>query len=385
MPRGLIVLSAVTAVLGLAALSGWFTVRLARQHTMITGWQPVQADIELSRPLTQGSGRTARYWPGVTYRYAVAGKNYRADGVLPVPREGSLGWAQSVADRFPVGARTTAYVNPANPAEAFLLRQAHPSDYAFAALPWVGIALALGWALGGPRDGRTRSAADAEPVSGGAGWHEVPPVIGRRARLRRQAAMVGAMAGVVPYWTHMAVYGPFDRLDQFVGPVLSLGLLGYAAWTLWRQWNDARRFGDAIVLVRPWPARAGERLEVKVSAIVHLPAPEATVGVGARGWTLTQVRTGKGRRIVESHAWSADGGSASTPLMPGVPVRGEATLTVPSAAPPSGLEVPRSYPASRAGLIVTVRAGVASTVQSHVLRVEPASGVEQSVDGGGHV
>lgn len=364
----------IGGIVGLIVLSGWFTWRLAQQHARITGWSPVTAQIEVSRALTQSVGRSSRYWPGITYRYSVAGKNYRCDRALPSPREGAAAWAQAIVDRFPVGSQATAYVNPANPSEAFLLPQTNPMDCVIAAVPWVGVGLLLGWVIGGPRDARSRRAAEAEPADGSTeGWHSVPPVIGRRSAVRRQAAVVVAMLPSVPYWAHLAAYGPFDRFDQYLWPAGCLGVLAVAGWTLWRQWRDAGAFGDAIVLVRPWPVRAGEPLEVKVSAPVHVPAPTAQITVSARGFTLTKVSTGKGSRIAEAHAWSADAG-ASAPLAPGAPARGDVVLAIPAAAPASGLEVPRAYPASRSGLVVTVRAGDRTTAQSHVLRVEPASG-----------
>ena len=77
MPRPLMLVLGIGGIVGLIVLSGWFTWRLAQQHARITGWSPVTAQIEVSRALTQSVGRSSRYWPGITYRYSVAGKNYR--------------------------------------------------------------------------------------------------------------------------------------------------------------------------------------------------------------------------------------------------------------------------------------------------------------------
>jgi len=132
--------------LAVACYSGW---RWSEESRLIEAAVAVPAQVTAVQVDDWSSGtgtsRERHYKPIVRYRYEVGGQLYESERVTPLGDSGSKQWAQGLVARFPVGSRVTAHVDPAEPANAFLVEQA--SWKARVGLV-VGLAVAVATGLG---------------------------------------------------------------------------------------------------------------------------------------------------------------------------------------------------------------------------------------------
>jgi hypothetical protein len=69
----------------------------------------------------------------------VNGREYVASRVTPLSESRSGRWAYRVVDRYHAGSDYTAFYDPANPAEAFLMRSRSIIPWAFIGIPLIAI------------------------------------------------------------------------------------------------------------------------------------------------------------------------------------------------------------------------------------------------------
>jgi hypothetical protein len=110
----------------------------------IAMWRPVTAQVVSSAVGTVGSGKGNSYKPVVVYNYRFQGFPFQAATVTPIDISASQSWAQSIVNKYRPGDVTTAYVNPGNPYNAFLVRQVSYIPLLFVVIP-VCFALMFGW------------------------------------------------------------------------------------------------------------------------------------------------------------------------------------------------------------------------------------------------
>ncbi len=96
---------------------------LSLQLYRIATWEPVRATVVSSDVGVVTSSKGNSYKPVVVYNYRYQGNPYQAASVTPISISASQNWAREISARFRAGDVTTAYVNPANPYNAYLLRQ----------------------------------------------------------------------------------------------------------------------------------------------------------------------------------------------------------------------------------------------------------------------
>ena len=107
-------------VLGAFSLVGVVMMIVEAERLIL--WRPVPAVVQASsvEAVRSNKGSTS-FRPIVTYQYTVHGRRYASTQVSVLPVARSYGWAESMSTRFVPGARTTAYVNPQDPASAYLV------------------------------------------------------------------------------------------------------------------------------------------------------------------------------------------------------------------------------------------------------------------------
>jgi hypothetical protein len=149
--------SAIFGGVGLVALvHGFRGLSLARESER---WRPVEAEVvkahlEEHRHTTgQGAARgtSIDYYPRITYEYEYEGEKHQCDRLIFV----NVNWpgpeAQQIMDRFPVGSRHTAWVNPNDPRRAVLLKGVKGYGYRYATAFAVGTVFTVigvvGWFL----------------------------------------------------------------------------------------------------------------------------------------------------------------------------------------------------------------------------------------------
>jgi hypothetical protein len=131
---GWLILSTIVA----AFLGSGLYVQSERLRT----WRPVQA-IVVSRDITFATGRHREEAdePLVTYRYQVNGIWHTANRFFPAAFSGgTYVWASRMAHQYNPGDTTTAYVDPSDPAQAFLV---HEPDIPTIPVIWLIVALSF--------------------------------------------------------------------------------------------------------------------------------------------------------------------------------------------------------------------------------------------------
>jgi Protein of unknown function (DUF3592) len=117
----------IAVALLVAGMGGLFGsiggVTVVREYRRLAAWRPVHATVLASRVDDDHSDSDGNsYLPVVVYRYSVDDIVYTSSRTLPVNESRSGRWAHDVIARFRVGGTYTAWYNPANPEEAFIVR-----------------------------------------------------------------------------------------------------------------------------------------------------------------------------------------------------------------------------------------------------------------------
>jgi len=113
----------------------------AKEQRRLSVFQPVTATVLGTRVDTHSDSDGSTYEPVVVYRYRVGDREYTASRVTPLKESRSGGWARRVTARYNVGGNYTAFYDPANPADAFLVRSRSFLPWAFIGIPGIGILL----------------------------------------------------------------------------------------------------------------------------------------------------------------------------------------------------------------------------------------------------
>ena len=128
----------------------------------------------------------------MVYRYEYEGDSYQYDEVFPLGMSGGRGWAQKTVAQFKQGQPIQAFVDPENPASAYLLRQYLFFPYLLILFPMVFVSAGLGLALSAgssPKKPRT-------PIKRGNELYEVRPQTRIRDRTRTVALIAFLWFGV---------------------------------------------------------------------------------------------------------------------------------------------------------------------------------------------
>jgi hypothetical protein len=112
---------------------------LAKEQRRLAVFLPVTATVLSSRVDEHSDSDGSTYEPVVVYRYRVNDREYTASRVTPLAESRSGRWASRVTARYQVGSTYTAFYDPENPSEAFLLRTRSVIPWAFVAIPLVGL------------------------------------------------------------------------------------------------------------------------------------------------------------------------------------------------------------------------------------------------------
>lgn len=115
-------------------------IMLVKEHRRLTLYQPVTATVLSTRVEVHSDSDGSTYEPVVVYRYRVNEREYTASRVTPLKESRSGGWARRVASRYEVGSEYTAFYDPQDPSEAFLMRSRSIIPWAFVVIPLMGMA-----------------------------------------------------------------------------------------------------------------------------------------------------------------------------------------------------------------------------------------------------
>ena len=144
---GIAILTAVCGPMFLLSVGGiiWGWIQVHDQHRLLSTASETEAIIVTSKVEWQPDANDPKgtYKPVVQFKYSVDAKSHESSMVSPARDAGRHGWAEEVVRKFPVGRRTTAYFDPADPTVAFLLREYLPDPYVFTAFASMFAAFAI--------------------------------------------------------------------------------------------------------------------------------------------------------------------------------------------------------------------------------------------------
>ncbi|HTL96447.1 MAG TPA: DUF3592 domain-containing protein [Gemmatimonadaceae bacterium] len=98
-------------------------------------WQPVRARIVTTSIASSSGDNGTVYRPVVSYAYPYRDGVVIATGSTILKMSSSYRWADGIQQRYRVGDNVTAYINPANPSEGFVVRELSWFPLLFVALP----------------------------------------------------------------------------------------------------------------------------------------------------------------------------------------------------------------------------------------------------------
>ena len=124
---------------------------LYKENRRLTMYRPVEATVLGTRVEEHSDSDGSTYEPVVEYRYYVNDRPYTATRVTPLEMSRSGRWAHRVIGKYHTGSTYTAYYDPADPSEAFLMRTRSVIPWAFIMIPTIGLVI-LGVALRGSRE-----------------------------------------------------------------------------------------------------------------------------------------------------------------------------------------------------------------------------------------
>jgi len=249
------------------------------QHRRITSFLPVRATVISAevRSHTSSKGSTS-YSPEVKYSYEVSGRTFTSEEVLPLDVSSSRSWAEGIVKRYRPGRTAEAYFNPADPADAFLVRHYSFFPYFFILFPLIFLAVAAGVGFG------MKSRTIPPPVAQPDGWFEVKPSSSLAARgqlwLVVGTVWMGVCALVCGHYFVVATrpYEMFGIIASLAYGAVGCVPLGMAIYfiVLSRRVADARVFvntarfllgGNVTVLVQQPVLADLEVKEMKVSLV----------------------------------------------------------------------------------------------------------------------
>ena len=124
---------------------------LMREQRRLSVFQPVTATVLSTRVEEHSDSDGSTYEPVIVYRYRVRDREYTASRVTPLRESRSGRWARRVTGRYQVGSEYTAYFDPGNPGDAYLLRSRSVIPWAFSGVGLVGMLFIVA-ALRGSRE-----------------------------------------------------------------------------------------------------------------------------------------------------------------------------------------------------------------------------------------
>ncbi len=252
------------------SIAAYFAVgSLLWQDRAVRTFIPTDAVVVFSR-LEIHRGKSTSYSPAVTYSYTFHDTSYRSTRVLPFAESGAASWAQPIVSRYPVGAKVTAYVNPAAPAESVLVRDYSTTPYVLSCITLFAAAAGIALLLGLVTPGSTTMRAvplDAD------GWQLLLPSSTIRRR-RRNVAILLLVSGVptaAVLGHYLRVVRPLDVRNCLLLALLVLVPILVELTLFVRAHLLSRHISDARLQINPAPMNRYQPLQLRAELDAYYP------------------------------------------------------------------------------------------------------------------
>jgi len=245
------------------------------QKQMISTFKPVEAVI-LEFSSTRHSGSS--YEPVIEYQYEVNGIQYRSKKTTPTDYSGPRRWVSNLMQSYNAGNVTTAYYNPVEPAEAYLIQRYAASPYT--EVLFSGVYLFLGTGLFCIMLSHLETSKEWIPDQDG--WFRKPPSLStvRATRIFLMVSIAWIIVGVMTCLDYFSVIKPPVEYEFFATLVI-YSWMGLILWGLtFYMFLQGRNYYEPIVMINQSRPQLGKDLRVRVVQRVR------------RNGTIKQMRLG---------------------------------------------------------------------------------------------
>lgn len=275
MTRGLIAIGLLIILVGLGG-AGYGAWTIWQQHHMIASARPVTARVlDHQTEDLKGGGFVAKV-PLVRYEYKVDQKTYTSQTVTPAEFMLPDDWAESVFERFPIGAEVEARYDPNDPAKAFLIAKYSVKPYLPLLISLVVVAFGLALAGDQMLDQKTpvRPPTKSGAITLVATQHHLT-----RARVFGIVGLIGLICGAPAILHHLSVStAPHERMGFLMEGAFAIAVLTVLGKSI-LQFRQGAGFGTPVVTVDRSPT-IGEPLEL------HLSVPTRFTGLASLSGSL---------------------------------------------------------------------------------------------------
>lgn len=324
------------------------------QHAKLVRYKPVTATIERTWIESRRGSESTNYAAKVDHRYEVEGQTYVGDHVYPLEVSSSnRSAAQRTINRFQVGDTVTAYYNPSDPSESFLVKEPDFFPYIFAMFPMLFVVIGLSILLAGPRPAKD----DVAPRPAIEGFFELSPDAGLSRRLKAVVLVTGLwwLIGLVCLLHFTGIGGRMTMMPSIaMGVYGAVGLVGFGILGYYLKLQS--QLHDALVMIDRTEPRIGDSLTVYVEQLIKKGLTVSAMNVGLRCEESYKRSTGRSTeygtnvRHESSEPFEcADGTSAESDrvVAAGEALRYTGTLTLPDNLPASTPARQKLYPRFR--------------------------------------
>ncbi len=246
----------------LTSVSG--IVGIYTQYHRYTTFVPVKAIIDSTtiktKTYTSNRRTTHSYQPIIRYRYKVNGIGYMSEQYTPIPYKTSdHSHALSIINQFKVGQTVTAYRNPQNPNEAFLVKKYYFMAYLFTLFGMPFFVIGLLFIFSGYK-------RKLPPKFVGAGWYRFFPMrsVSDKLKFASFIAIIWNLlgAGVLGHY-FMSAPKPYFLTAYVMGSlyeILGLIPIGFVIYF----WILKRRTSAPVLLAERETFKRGEKVKIRI-------------------------------------------------------------------------------------------------------------------------
>ncbi len=246
------VVLAAGLLIGLGGRGAWL------QHQGLHSYQPVSASVDRN---DVRASRLGGFEPDVHFSYSVKGKAYESEQAAPLHINGSRDWAEGITRRIQAEG-TTAYVNPRDPAKAYLMPIGRFRPYG---LILVGLAL-LGLGILPIRAGGVFAHEPVAITGGPFDWYDLTPggTHTDRALGWSVVALLWYLLGALVVGHYYLTIPPAYELKSAVATVLYSVAGGWPAYRAVCAASIASRLGAPKAQMARKAAHLGEPIIVRI-------------------------------------------------------------------------------------------------------------------------
>lgn len=247
---------ATTLIVGL--LLGFGLHGAWRQHEVLHTYQPVNATINKNEVKQSKLGG---YTPDLLYTYTAKGQTYENSQAAPLFINGSSSWAETISQRI-TAQGSTAYVNPLDPGQAYLLPVGRFRPYG---LTLAGIVL-LTVSVFPMRAGGVLSRKPLAITGGPFDWYSLSPggTYPDRATIWCVASVIWYLLGIIVIAHYYLTTPPSYEIKSVVISGLYLFAGTWIAWRALSACTIASRLGAPKAQMTKKTVALGEPVIVRI-------------------------------------------------------------------------------------------------------------------------